>query len=198
MANLSNNKLKTNNTLFDNNDILFKKYLMKSNVFAEYGCGQSTYWLLKNTTAQILSVDTSIDWINTIKQSKVYEEQKIKLKYIDVGKVENWGFPIDYSKRDSFIDYTNWVWKQNLIPDTVLIDGRFRVCCFFTCLKFAKDGTIIIFDDYFDRPYYHIVEKYLRVHQKCGRQAIFKIFNKKKFDSKIIDTEIKNFRHVLN
>ena len=39
MANLSNNKLKTNNILFDNNDILFKKYLMKSNVFAEYGCG---------------------------------------------------------------------------------------------------------------------------------------------------------------
>ena len=115
MANLSNNKLKTNNTLFDNNDILFKKYLMKSNVFAEYGCGQSTYWVLKNTTAQILSVDTSIDWIKTIKQSKVYDDQKIKLKYIDVGKVENWGFPIDYSKRDSFIDYTNWIWKQNLI-----------------------------------------------------------------------------------
>ena len=198
MANLSNNKLKTNNTLFDNNDILFKKYLMKSNVFAEYGCGQSTYWVLKNTNAQILSVDTSIDWIKTIKQSKVYDEQKIKLKYIDVGKVENWGFPIDYSKRDSFINYTNWVWKQNLIPDTVLIDGRFRVCCFFTCLKFAKEGTIIIFDDYFDRPYYHIVEKYLTVHQKCGRQAIFKIFNKEKFDSKKIDTEIKNFRHVLN
>ena len=65
-------------------------------------------------------------------------------------------------------------------------------------LKFAKEGTIIIFDDYFDRPNYHIVEKYLKVHQKCGRQAIFKIFNKKKFNLKIIDTEIKNFRHVLN
>ena len=198
MTNISNNKLKTNNILFENNDTLFKKYLMKSTVFAEYGCGQSTYWVLKNTTAQILSVDTSIDWIKTIKQSKVYDEKKIKLKYIDVGKVENWGFPIDYSKRDSFIDYTNWVWKQSLIPDTVLIDGRFRVCCFFTCLKFANEGTIIIFDDYFNRPYYHIVEKYLEVHQKCGRQAIFKIFNKEKFDSKIIDTEIKNFRHVLN
>ena len=59
MANLLNNKLKTNNTLFDNNDILFKKYLMKSYVFAEYGCGQSTYWVLKNSTAQILSVDKS-------------------------------------------------------------------------------------------------------------------------------------------
>ncbi len=87
MANLSNNKLKTNNTLFDNNDILFKKYLMKSNVFAEYGCGQSTYWVLKNTTAQILSVDTSIYWIKKIKQSKVYDDQIIKLKYIDVVKV---------------------------------------------------------------------------------------------------------------
>ena len=78
MTNISNNKLKTNNILFDNDDTLFKKYSMKSNVFAEYGCGQSTYWLLKNTTAQILSVDTSIDWIKTIKQSKVYDDQIIK------------------------------------------------------------------------------------------------------------------------
>ena len=92
MTNISNNKLKTNNILFENDDTLFKKYLMKSHVFAEYGCGQSTYWVLKNTTAQILSVDTSIDWIKKIKQLKVYDEQKIKLKYIDVGKVENWGF----------------------------------------------------------------------------------------------------------
>ena len=92
MTNISNNKLKTNNILFDNDDILFKKYIMKSNVFAEYGCGQSTYWVLKNSNAQILSVDTSIEWIKKIKQLKVYDKQKIKLKYIDVGKVENWGF----------------------------------------------------------------------------------------------------------
>ena len=82
MTNISNNKLKTNNILFENNDTLFKKYLIKSNVFAEYGCGQSTYWVLKNTAAQILSVDTSIDWIKTIKQSKVYDEQKIKLNIL--------------------------------------------------------------------------------------------------------------------
>ena len=73
MTNISRNKLKTNNILFDNDDILFKKYLMKSYVFAEYGCGQSTYWALKNTTAQILSVDTSIEWIKKIKQSKAYD-----------------------------------------------------------------------------------------------------------------------------
>ncbi len=198
MIKTSNDKLKTNDILFDNNDTLFKKYLIKSDVFAEYGCGQSTCWVLKNTTAQILSVDTSIEWIKKIKKLKVYDEKKIKLKHIDVGKVKNWGFPTNYSKRDSFIDYTNWVWKQSLIPDTVLIDGRFRVCCFFTCLKFANEGTIIIFDDYFDRPYYHIVEKYLTVHKKCGRQAIFIILNKDKLDLKIIDEEIKNFRHVLD
>ena len=34
MTNISNNKLKTNNILFENNDTLFKKYLMKSAVFA--------------------------------------------------------------------------------------------------------------------------------------------------------------------
>ena len=44
---------------------------------------------------------------------------------------------------------------------------------------------MIIFDDYFDRPYYHIVEKYLKVHQKCGRQAIFKIFDKDNIPSEL-------------
>ena len=49
MTNISNNKLKTNNILFENDDTLFKKYLMKSYVFAEYGCGKSNYWLLQKT-----------------------------------------------------------------------------------------------------------------------------------------------------
>ena len=82
MKNISNNKLKTNNILFDNDDMLFKKYTKKSYVFAEYGCGQSTYWVLKNTTTQILSVDTSIDWIKTIKQLKIYDDKKIKLNIL--------------------------------------------------------------------------------------------------------------------
>ena len=77
MTKISKSKLKINNILFDNDDMLFKKYTTKSYVFAEYGCGQSTYWVLKNTTAQILSVDTSIEWIKKIKKLKVYDEKKL-------------------------------------------------------------------------------------------------------------------------
>ena len=33
MTNISNNKLKTNNILFENNDTLFKKYSMKSKTY---------------------------------------------------------------------------------------------------------------------------------------------------------------------
>ena len=34
------------------------------------------------------------------------------------------------------------------LDDCVLVDGRFRVCCFLTSLKNAEQGTRIIFDDY--------------------------------------------------
>ena len=192
------NEINFSDQLFDENDKLFKKYLFKSSVYAEYGCGQSTYWVLKNTSAKILSVDTSIEWVNKIKKLNVYNSNRIKLKHVDLGEVKSWGFPKDYKKRDYFFEYTNWIWTQKVSPEVILIDGRFRVCCFFTSLKFAKAGTVILFDDYLDRPKYHIVENFLNIHEKYGRQVAFKVPNKKEFNYEMLDKEIINFRHVFD
>jgi len=65
--------------------------------------------------------------------------------------------------------------------DVILIDGRFRVSCFLYSLINAKKDSIIIFDDYLNRPWYHIVEDVIPLYDKCGRQAVFKVpatFNK--------------------
>lgn len=39
--------------------------------------------------------------------------------------------------------------------DTILIDGRFRVACVLKLYPYINKNTIIIFDDFLDRSYYH-------------------------------------------
>ena len=185
-------------TLFDGDDSLFKDVLKTSKIFGEYGCGSSTEWVLKNTNANILSVDSSRNWVDKISSGNAAYNKRIKLKHIDLGEVENWGRPISYEKSYNFINYFNWIWNQDILPDTVLIDGRFRVCCFLTSLKYANENTKIIFDDYNNRPYYHVVEKFIKKEQTFGRQALFIVKNKNDINIDLLNIEINNFHYVMD
>ena len=184
--------------LFDGDDSLFKDVLKTSKIFGEYGCGLSTEWVLKNTNADIVSVDSSRDWVDKISSGNAAYNKRIKLKHIDLGEVENWGRPIGYEKSYNFINYFNWIWTQDILPDTVLIDGRFRVCCFLTSIKYANENTKIIFDDYNNRPYYHVVEKFVKKEQTCGRQALFIVKNKNDINIDLLNIEINNFHYVMD
>ena len=124
--------------------------------------------------------------------------QRLNIKLIDLGEVGDWGRPINYNNSDIFYNYTDWIWKLPQIPDTVLIDGRFRVCCFLTSLKNAKQGTKIIFDDYCNRPYYHIVENYIQREVTYGRQCLFIVPSQKNINFSELDKDIKNFRFVMD
>ena len=159
--------------LFDGDDYLFKQYLVKCNIYFEYGVGASTRWVLENTKSKIISVDTDKKWINTINFSN--QSSRIKLNWINLGDLENWGRPKSYEYRDQFIDYISNVWSFNKKADVILIDGRFRVACFLYSLINAKINSIIIFDDYNNRPYYHIVEEVVSIYKICGRQAVFRV-----------------------
>ena len=46
-------KSKDEKILFDGDDYLFKKYLKNCNIYFEYGVGDSTIWVLENTTSRI-------------------------------------------------------------------------------------------------------------------------------------------------
>ena len=63
---------------------------------------------------------------------------------------------------------------SNIVPDTVFIDGRFRVASFLYTLVAARAGTTILFDDYVKRPEYHVVEEFCRVESTHGRLAVFR------------------------
>ncbi len=170
-----NAKLIRDRILFDGDDNLFKKYLKNCKIYFEYGVGQSTIWVLENTKCIIISVDTDKYWINKINISK-YQE-RIKINWINLGDLENWGRPRTYGYRKDFFNYISNVWKFNIKADVTLIDGRFRVACFLYSLINAKTDSLIVFDDYINRPHYHVVEEILKYEQKCGRQVVFRVPN---------------------
>lgn len=183
--------------LFDGDDALFKEYILNANTFAEYGCGASTIWVFKNTNSTILSVDSSAIWIDKVNKS-CGNSNKIKLHYANIGRVKDWGVPVNYEKFSNFNEYTDWIWEQNISPDIVLIDGRFRVCCFLTSLLYAKEGVLIFFDDYTNREEYHIVERFIKPIRICGRQSLFCVPNKDELNLDEIKIFIHNFRFVYN
>ena len=185
------------NMLFNGDDKLFKEEVIMHHVYGEYGCGKSTKWILQNSTTEVISVDTSKYWVQKVLNQNKKNIDRLNIHYSNVGETTKWGYPKGYSNYINFNDYTDYIWKQKK-PSIVLIDGRFRVCCFLTSLKFAEEGTKIFFDDYTDRYHYHFIEKYVSIEKKCGRQCLFIVPSKNKIDINELNKDISLFRNVMD
>ena len=186
------------NILFRGHDLIFKKLIKKSKVYLEYGSGKSTLWTLKNTNTKVYSIETDKEWYQKILENTIKETKMIDIKLVDIGPVINWGRPINYNYYKNFNNYTDFYWKKNIQPDLVLIDGRFRVCSFLTSLKFAQEGTFILFDDYIERGVYHIVESFIKKYDQNLEQALFKVPPKSEIDYERLEEMINNFRFVVD
>ena len=183
-------------SLFDGDSQLFVDSIINAKVYGEYGCGESTIYVVNNYNCEVMSVDSSKEWKNNVLK-KCKDKSKLKLHYSDIGTIGAWGYPINYNKSENFSDYTDWLWQQDAQPDVVLIDGRFRVCCFLTSLLNAKPGTKIIFDDY-QREEYHFVERFIQPVNVNKRQALFIIKEMTKPNIDEIKSAINQFRYVTN
>jgi len=183
--------------LFDGYEDIFKRAMADCTVYGEYGCGASTMWVAKNTSCKIISVDTSEIWATHVRESLPCRTDLL-IKYVDVGPVKKWGRPESYANAENFSGYTEYLWEQADVPDVVLVDGRFRVCCFLTTLARAREGTVVIFDDYIRRPHYHYVERFLKPVEVNGRQAKFILPPLEKRDTERILASVKKFRYVLD
>jgi glycosyltransferase involved in cell wall biosynthesis len=183
--------------LFDGNDSLFKSVVSRCSVYGEYGCGRSTVWVAKNSGCTVYSVDSSPEWAAKVRlECDAVGNAHVHLA--DVGPVGSWGTPLGYQKHENFREYTDWIWSRGESPDVVLVDGRFRVCCFLTCLIYGAPGSNIIFDDYVDRPQYHFVERFLKPVETFGRQALFVIPEKDDLNIEGISDAINCFRFVFD
>jgi hypothetical protein len=150
----------------------------RSNCFLEYGCGGSTAYAANVAKVKnIISVDSSKVWVEKVNKSLSDTETKLFLRHCDIGEIGDWGTPVNRNKSGDFWRYMVAPWQLSkelkLIPDSVLIDGRFRVASFLFSLLSARVGTLIMFDDYFDRGHYHQVERFCKLKEKHGRMGVF-------------------------
>tara|TARA_B110000305_G_C19446837_1_gene645370 strand:+ start:1216 stop:1869 length:654 start_codon:yes stop_codon:yes gene_type:complete len=170
-------------------NLYFKKCLKSSKFYLEYGAGASTFFAKKNKK-KFISLEADKSFYSFLKRN-------IKqIKYLDIGPTKYFSIPllpicIIKKKINYYSNYmTNIYNSMGVIPDLILIDGRFRILTTLKIIRFlkkkkAKNITIII-DDYLVREYYKNIENIITV-QLVGRFGIIKynpriIINNKKLN----------------
>jgi len=179
----------------------FKANISKSICYLEYGSGGSTVYSANIAKVKnIISVDSDPKWIDAVKNATNNAESNVYFNYCNIGDVGEWGNPKNKEQIDNFWKYSFLPWdiakKHSLDPDLVLVDGRFRVASFLVSILFSSNDTLILFDDYYDRPHYWVVEEHCNILAKHGRMAIFR--SNKNFSSNDIVKDIAKFSIISN
>ncbi len=157
--------------------------LESAECYLEYGSGGSTLFAISKGVNIIYSVESDLQWAEKlsemISEGGFSMDQRIQIEGIDIGPTKAWGMPVDESGKERYPNYPTLVWQSiergGVLPDVILIDGRFRVACFCECVMRAKPGTVILFDDYPPRPHYNVVEDLVKPEMIIGRMAVFTI-----------------------
>jgi len=184
--------------LFSADSKMFRQIISETKVYGEYGVGLSTIYSSENKNLVIYSVDTSKEYVQYALDNINKENSNIEIDYVDVGPVQEdgGGVPLTYNKSKNFKVYREIIWSKSSKPDTVLIDGRFRVACFLTTLLHCEKGTKLIFDDYVTRSKYHIVEMFEKPIKSQGRQSLFVASND--YDKELLKKYINKFEYVFD
>tara|TARA_Y100000389_G_scaffold118252_1_gene115451 strand:- start:231 stop:809 length:579 start_codon:yes stop_codon:yes gene_type:complete len=155
-----------------NDKNLFYKYLNNVNVYFEYGSGGSTYQAsIRKNIKTIYTVESDITWQEKLKKTIINPDIDLNYIYNEMDtKPNTWGNPGINSTNIQKINYSNQITKlskkQQDSIDLVLIDGRFRVACCLKCYDIIRYNSYIAFDDFLNRPQYHIVLEYFDIIDK--------------------------------
>ena len=152
--------------------------LRDSQGYLEYGTGGSTVLASRMGVPRIIGVESDRRWLEAVRHKIGLSDTSsgLELLHVDIGPTGDWGFPVSDIGWRQFAEYPAAPWRaENArdIVDLIMIDGRFRVACFLTSLLFARPKTRILFDDYYDRPYYFSVEAFVQPVARHDRIAEF-------------------------
>lgn len=165
-------------TLPDTERAFLEQHYNAANAILEYGSGGSTFLAIDAGVEHIMSVESDANWaanmVDVISQ-KHPEAKNVFIHHVDIGQTKAWGRPKTDAQWKNYHLYPLSVWDQTFFsePDLVLIDGRFRVGCFIATALRIRKKTTVLFDDYVDRPEYHVVESLAKPVETAGRMAKF-------------------------
>lgn len=148
-------------------------------VILEYGSGGSTHIAAQMTGKYVLSVESDRAWARNLRSeiTAAGPKSSVVVYHVDIGPTGSWGRPVDDSGWNRYHRYPNAIWEEPFFrhPDVVLVDGRFRPACLLTTMLQITRPVRVLFDDYLERPAYHVVERFQRPHRMAGRMAEFLI-----------------------
>jgi hypothetical protein len=134
-------------------NLFFKNSINKSNIFFEYGTGNSTLYACKRL--KTFSVESDRNFYNFIK--KIVIDKNIF--FVNFYFVSFWSVPLfknisNFFLKRKFYRYSYEILRdlieKKIIPDLVLIDGRCRILCILSVYKLlanqSKNVTIIVDD----------------------------------------------------
>lgn len=155
--------------------------LGSSYCFLEYGAGGSTMLAAQLGVPRIHSVESDSDFLDAVANSVARSGSKSQFNphYVDIGPTKEWGYPVDHGAVARWPNYSLQVWDalqaQGILPNLVLVDGRFRVACALATILHGHEGTIIFLDDYVGREEkYQAIGRYARLEEIVGIAAIFR------------------------
>jgi hypothetical protein len=154
---------------------LFKSFVDLSTRYLEFGSGGSTWLACQTKKEWVISIDSSLEWLNNVGDATNGASTKPVLLHVDIGKLREWGYPVDREKESTWADYHELVWQrpESKTADLYFIDGRFRVACFVQCVLHAAPGAFIAIHDFENRPHYHPVRTVAREIARANNMSIF-------------------------
>jgi len=145
----------------------------------EYGSGGSTA-LAAELGTRCMSVENDLVWARHLGRwlDAAHPGHRVTQHKVWIGPTRKWGRPSKSQARLwrwRYPAYPRSVWRRRdrVMPDVVLIDGRFRPACFLTTLERLDRPATILWDDYANRPDYHVVVSKLAPAHLVGRMAVF-------------------------
>ena len=162
----------------------FRVQLEGARNYLEYGAGSSTV-LANRYVNTLVSVDTDGALLADVRR-RLSEQRRCtmtRLIHVSVGLTLDTGMPLFTKPTRRRIrrweDYASAPWRyfRSIAqqPDVILVNGLFRVACVLESLLSLSplSNTRIMVDDYGDRPYYHVVERFADV-ERVGRMGVLR------------------------
>jgi|694.fasta_scaffold02536_11 glycosyltransferase involved in cell wall biosynthesis len=142
------------------------KYLNKNDIMLEWGSGGSTNYF-PQFVDRYYSIEHDKNWYNEI-SGGVPTNVIFNLVQVD----ENLTDPTQKHQVKTYIDFVDTLGVLKF--DKVLIDGRGRGWCAEKIVPYLHEDSIVFIHDYWQRPQYHVVERWFDVidYVKDGQSLV--------------------------
>ena len=150
----------------------FKTWIKPAKIYLEFGGGGSTIHAIKHSHAMVYSVESDQRWIKELVSYRIlrkYLNKRWQYLYVNIGHTTSWGFPPKNASPDQFPAYSSLIFNKinPVIPDRILIDGRFRVACVLQSILHCHENPnlqILVHDIWPWKQYYVVLEFLNEIH----------------------------------